>query len=86
MATVQEDNGDPSSSRASLLAASVADNTYGTTTPTSPSHPPSRKLLLNAAFKMATIFILSTAFLGGTLWLALPTLEEYVSSLVPDQY
>lgn len=33
---------------------------------------------MGATLKMAAIFILSTAFLGTTLWLALPTLDEYV--------
>ncbi|KAE9403577.1 hypothetical protein BT96DRAFT_936229 [Gymnopus androsaceus JB14] len=36
----------------------------------------SRKLIFNATLKMAAIFVISTALLGGTLWLALPTLEE----------
>ncbi|TBU43223.1 hypothetical protein BD309DRAFT_991118 [Dichomitus squalens] len=60
-------------SRTSLLSNS-SDANYGTAPP--PSQPSSRRLLWNATLKMATIFILSTAFLGGTLWLALPTLEE----------
>lgn len=36
---------------------------------------------MNATLKMAVIFILSTAFLGATLWLALPTLDECVYAL-----
>lgn len=36
----------------------------------------SRKKLLNAAMKMAALFVLSSLLLGGTLWLALPTLDE----------
>ena len=36
----------------------------------------SRKILLNASMKMAALFIVSTLVLGGTLWLALPPLEE----------
>lgn len=31
---------------------------------------------MNATLKMAAIFTVSTLFLGGTLWLALPTLDE----------
>lgn len=53
--------------------SSSSTQTYGTTAPTQPS---SRRLLVNATLKMALIFVLSTAFLGTTLWLALPTLEE----------
>jgi hypothetical protein len=50
---------------------------YGATFP----HPPaqrtsSKKLIFNATLKMAAIFAVSTVVLGGTLWLALPTLEE----------
>jgi len=46
---------------------------YGTTTP-----PSSKKLIFNATLKMACIFFISTLLLGGTLWLALPTLDECV--------
>jgi len=35
-----------------------------------------RRILLMAGIKMAALFIVSTAFLGGTLWLALPRLDE----------
>lgn len=53
--------------------------TYGATaeprSPTAPA-PNSRKLLFNAALKMSTIFVVSTIVLGGTLYFALPTLEE----------
>lgn len=82
MATVHEANSNSgaSSSRTSLLAASATDAAYGTATPSSPTRPSSRKLLFNATLKMAAIFVLSTAFLGGTLWLALPTLDECVVS------
>ncbi|KAL0954761.1 hypothetical protein HGRIS_003712 [Hohenbuehelia grisea] len=39
-------------------------------------NPPStRKLVFNATLKMAAIFVVSTAVLGTTLWLALPPLE-----------
>lgn len=66
------------SDRAPLLPSSSSTmSTYGSVRPTSPgSNISSRKLLLNAGIKMAAVFILSTIFLGGTLWLALPTLEE----------
>ena len=37
-------------------------------------------MILNAALKMAAVFIVSTLVLGGTLWFALPTLEQYVLS------
>ncbi|KAF9814421.1 hypothetical protein IEO21_05085 [Rhodonia placenta] len=66
---------DPSSptARTSLLTHQSDESTYGTTPPAGPSN---RRILLNATFKMAAIFVLSTAFLGGTLWLALPSLDE----------
>lgn len=51
-------------------------SSYGAA-PHSPGAPPnSRKLIFNAALKMSTIFVISTVFLGGILWLALPTLDE----------
>ncbi|KAI1797460.1 hypothetical protein LXA43DRAFT_969413 [Ganoderma leucocontextum] len=59
-------------SRTSLLSNHSEPN-YGAAPPSQPS---SRKLIWNATLKMAAIFFLSTAFLGGTLWVALPTLEE----------
>ncbi|GBE88482.1 oxalate transporter [Sparassis latifolia] len=57
----------------SLLSRHSDDSTYGTT---APSRPSSRRIFMNATLKMAAIFVLSTAFLGGILWLALPTLDE----------
>ncbi|KAF8893291.1 hypothetical protein CPB85DRAFT_1553070 [Mucidula mucida] len=42
----------------------------------SPSRPSSRRVIFNATLKMAAIFVVSTLLLGGTLWLALPTVEE----------
>lgn len=45
-------------------------------TPNSRPLPSSAKIIFNATFKMACIFTISSIFLGGTLWLALPTLEE----------
>ncbi|KAK0470024.1 uncharacterized protein EV420DRAFT_1497987 [Desarmillaria tabescens] len=44
--------------------------------PHSPSRPSSRRVIFNATLKMAAIFVVSTIFLGGTLWLALPTVED----------
>ena len=46
--------------------------------PPSPGVPSSRRPLLNAAIKMAVLFVVSCLVLGGTLWLALPTLDESV--------
>jgi hypothetical protein len=59
----------------SLLSPS-SPSSYGT----APIHPPhhTRRIVFNATCKMALIFILSCIFLGGTLWIALPTLEQYV--------
>ncbi|EPQ54303.1 hypothetical protein GLOTRDRAFT_111626 [Gloeophyllum trabeum ATCC 11539] len=52
-------------------------NAYGTTFPSAAGHQPSsRRLLVNAAIKMALVFVVSTLVLGGTLWLALPPLDE----------
>ncbi|KAI0749851.1 oxalate transporter [Daedaleopsis nitida] len=59
-------------SRTSLLS-DHSDASYGSVPP---SRPSSRKLIWNATLKMATIFVCSSVILGGTLWLALPTLEE----------
>jgi len=60
----------------SSLITPLSTPSYGATFPRSPTLPPSRKLLLNAAVKMASIFLVSAFILGGTLYLALPTLEE----------
>ena len=49
---------------------------YGSTQPRAPS--PAR-LLLSAALRMAALFLFATLVLGGTLFLALPTLEPSVS-------
>ena len=40
--------------------------------------PPSRSrdIVVRAGLKMALIFVVSCAILGGTLWLALPALDE----------
>ncbi|KAA1467382.1 hypothetical protein DENSPDRAFT_877273 [Dentipellis sp. KUC8613] len=53
-----------------------ASPNYGTT-PISPGVPRNpRKLIINAGLKMAVIFLVGSLILGGTLWFALPTLEE----------
>ncbi|KAI0249891.1 hypothetical protein BJV78DRAFT_1283682 [Lactifluus subvellereus] len=67
LATVQHDSDESSS----LLSA--PSSSYGTT----PLHPPqhARRIIFNATFKMALIFILSCILLGGTLWISLPTLD-----------
>ena len=78
LATVQES--DPlltPTQRTSLLSPAAPGPHYGAV---QPSQPSTRRILVNATLKMAVIFVLSTAFLGATLWLALPTLEEYASS------
>ncbi|KAG2036313.1 hypothetical protein BDR03DRAFT_898718 [Suillus americanus] len=64
--------------RAPLLAPdSEAGSIYGATPAHSQApHTSSPRLLLKAAIRMAAVFILSTIFLGGTLWLTLPTLDE----------
>lgn len=64
--------------RTALLASSSTEYAYGTS---QPSQPSSRRILINATLKMAVIFVLSTAFLGATLWLALPRLDECVPLL-----
>ncbi|RPD61000.1 oxalate transporter [Lentinus tigrinus ALCF2SS1-7] len=60
-------------SRTSLLSSARSDGSYGAVVPSQPS---TKKLIWNATLKMAAIFTVSTVLLGGTLWLALPTLEE----------
>lgn len=70
--TVNDEEHDRYSDSSPLL--SPATPSYGATFPRSP--PSSAKIIFNATLKMACIFIISSIFLGGTLWLALPTLEE----------
>ena len=62
---------------APLLTPATPD--YGAAFPRSP-RPSSTRVIFHATLKMAGLFVVSTLFLGGTLWLALPTLEEYVVS------
>jgi hypothetical protein len=63
----------PSSSITSPLL-SPDPHSYGST----PSQPrrSSGRVIFHATLKMACIFLVSTILLGGTLWIALPTLEE----------
>lgn len=74
MATVHDPPASPTA-RTSLLSSNSSVVDYGAAPPSQPS---SRRLLWNATLKMAAIFFFSTVVLGGTLWLALPTLEECV--------
>lgn len=76
LATVQHSEIDESSSLLSSSSSSQHPSSpvsYGTT----PVHPPNhtRRVIFNATLKMALIFVLSCIFLGGTLWIALPTLD-----------
>ena len=76
LATVQSEDTDEFTS---LLSPSSPPS-YGS----APTHPPhhTRRVVFNAACKMALIFTLSCIFLGGTLWIVLPTLEPYVYFLL----
>ena len=66
--------------RTALLSSSSHEQpfTYGSLL----TSPDKRKVLISSTLKMAAIFFISTAVLGATLWLALPTLEEYVFVVV----
>ena len=66
------------SDRSPLLRSDESGSSaYGATMPMSPNaNISSRRILLNAGIKMAVLFVVSTLILGGTLWLALPPLEE----------
>ncbi|KAH9178365.1 oxalate transporter [Lactarius sanguifluus] len=61
LATVQHDSESDESS--SLLSTSSLHSSY------------TRRVIFNATLKMALIFVVSCIFLGGILWLALPTLD-----------
>ncbi|KAF8199506.1 hypothetical protein BJ912DRAFT_949210 [Pholiota molesta] len=66
---------DDASDTAPLLTPATPN--YGATFPRSPNPThSSARVIFNATLKMACIFAVSTLFLGGTLWLALPTLDE----------
>lgn len=65
--------------RSPLLRPNVDSNPeYGAAESLYQSNVSSRRIMFNAAIKMAALFVVSTVILGGTLWLALPTLEECV--------
>jgi len=66
LATLQQDE------FTSLVSISSPPS-YGSAPVRTPRH--TRRVVFNAACKMALIFTLSCIFLGGTLWIALPTLE-----------
>lgn len=53
------------------------DTSFYGSTQDSP-RPSSTRLLLSAALRMAAIFLVATLLLGGTLFLALPTLSPCV--------
>ncbi|KAG2017936.1 transmembrane protein [Coprinopsis cinerea AmutBmut pab1-1] len=72
--TLQTVNYPDQDDRSPLLAPETPN--YGATYPRSPSTTSSSRIILNATLKMACIFVVSSAFLGGVLWLALPTLDE----------
>ncbi|KAF9223552.1 hypothetical protein BS17DRAFT_754729 [Gyrodon lividus] len=69
---------DPHSDTTPLLhPASETSSIYGAT----PAHsqdprPSSSSLLFTAAIRMAAVFTISSLLLGGTLWFALPTLQD----------
>ncbi|KAI0346192.1 oxalate transporter [Trametopsis cervina] len=73
LSTVPECPSPSPTQRTALLSSSSSERNYGALHPSQPSN---RRILVNATLKMAVIFFLSTAFLGATLWLALPRLEE----------
>lgn len=74
--TLQTMHGDDDE-RASLLSSnSNSSNSYGAATPS--NAPNTRRIVFNATLKMAAIFVCGSLFLGGTLWLSLPPLEECV--------
>ena len=77
LATVRDDDDDGDGDTAPLLSPlTPREPSYGTA-PLSPAvHNNSRRIIFNAALKMGVIFLVSSLFLGGTLWLALPTLDE----------
>jgi len=71
LATVHHPDTDESTS---LLSSSSPS--YGSAPVHTPHH--TRRIIFNATCKMALVFTLSCIILGGTLWIALPTLEPYV--------
>ncbi|KAI0028965.1 hypothetical protein K488DRAFT_89230 [Vararia minispora EC-137] len=78
LATVRDHSNDEDDERASLLSHSSGAS-YGVPPPLdplAPTPPPRRRVILNAAIKMTAIFVIGCLVLGGTLWVALPRLEE----------
>ncbi|KAH7912027.1 hypothetical protein BJ138DRAFT_1100594 [Hygrophoropsis aurantiaca] len=67
---------DPSDDTPLILSDSDSISQYGAFPRSQSSHKSSPRLLFNAAIRMAAIFVISSAILGGTLWIALPTLNE----------
>ena len=80
LATVQHESDESSSLLSSSSHLSSMSTAYGTT----PIHPPhqTRRVIFNATLKMAAIFFVSCIVLGGILWVALPTLDPYVTSVL----
>ncbi|KAF9466459.1 hypothetical protein BDZ94DRAFT_1157726 [Collybia nuda] len=73
--TLNTVNHDDHHDRSPLLTPTTPS--YGAANfPHTPSRPSSRKIIINATLKMACIFAVSSFILGGTLWLALPPLDE----------
>jgi hypothetical protein len=70
----------PDSDEFTSLLSPSSPSSYGS----APVHSPhnTRRVVFNATCKMALIFTLSCIFLGGTLWIVLPTLEPYVYFLL----
>ncbi|KAI5117154.1 hypothetical protein M0805_009496 [Coniferiporia weirii] len=64
------------SDRSPLMDSNPTTSSYGAALSSRSGNVSSRKILLNAGIKMAALFVISTLLLGGTLWLALPPIEE----------
>lgn len=61
----------------SLLSGSGNQRTYTGLAKYMPAiDPEARKLVFRAGLKVLLLFIVGSVALGGTLWVALPTLEE----------
>jgi hypothetical protein len=61
----------------SPVSSGASQTSYGSVPPQPPSISPAarRRILFIAGARMAGVFLLSCLVLGGTLWLALPTLD-----------
>jgi hypothetical protein len=63
----------------SLLSGSGQQRTYTGLAKYMPAlDPDARKLVFRASLKVLLLFIVGSVVLGGTLWVALPTLDEWV--------